>query len=260
MHNAAFAHLGLDYAYVAFHVREIGPAIAGVRGFNLAGLSVTIPHKLAVMPHLDEISPLAQRIGAVNTITHDAGRLLGTNTDAHGSLRALEDQRAAAGQTILILGVGGAARAILLALACERQPAKIILAGRKAEKTQSLAQEVQANTRVPIEPCGFTPEALGPAVEQSSIIIHTTPVGMHPHVEDTPLPGEWIRSDHVVFDMIYNPLPTRLLREADQAGAQTISGLPMFVYQGAEQFRLWTGIEPPADVMQTAVLEALQAK
>lgn len=256
MHNAAFSHLGLDFAYVAFHVEHVEQAIAGVRGFGLRGLSVTIPHKLSVMEFLDEIESLAQRTGAVNTITNDNGRLIGSNTDGHGALKAIESEERIDGKDVLVLGVGGASRGVLFAIACDRKPASITLAGRNADKTRSLAMELTPFSSCFVATCSFEDD-LRERVEQADIIINTTPIGMHPNVDETPVPEDWLSEKHLVFDMIYNPMKTRLLSEAESRFARIVPGLPMFVHQGAIQFERWTGSPAPLDVMETAVREAL---
>ncbi len=257
MHNAAFQALHLDYAYVAFHVLDAGKAVEGMRGFQIRGLSVTIPHKVTIMSYLDEITPLARRIGAVNTITNNNGVLSGTNTDGLGALHALEQHEFTEKKSVLILGVGGSARAVAFTLACERNPQKIILAGKKEkpEKTRLLTSEIQEHTSVPIQATSF--EEIRDVLPDVDWIIHTTPVGMHPHVDDCLLEEEWIEEKHLVFDLIYNPAKTLLLQRAERRGAKIVNGVPMFVMQGAEQFRLWTGENPPIKRMLKTVEQEL---
>jgi shikimate dehydrogenase len=259
MHNAAFQATGLDYVYVAFHVKNVEHAAQGMRGFQIRGLSVTIPHKVAIMNYLDEITPLAKNIGAVNTVTNEGGKLIGTNTDAYGALRAIEDLEQADGKTIAVLGVGGAARAVAFALACERKPKQLFLLYRAEDETManSLQDDIQPHTEVPITCCLMDEPTLQDLIPQSEIVIHTTPVGMHPHVDACLVEETLFSERHVVFDIIYNPAKTRLLQRAENRGARIINGIPMFVYQGAEQFRLWTGVEPPVAVMDQAVKGAL---
>ncbi len=260
MHNAAFQDKGLDYAYVAFHVKDVKKAAAGMLGFqNLKGLSVTIPHKVEIMNYLDEISPLAEKIGAVNTVTKEDGRLIGTNTDAYGALQAIESVDTIDGKTCVILGVGGAARAVAFALACERKPAEIVFLYRAEdeEMARSLLADMQPHTQVPIHRKVMNDAALQSTIPNSEIVIHTTPIGMHPDVDACLVPENLFSERHLVFDIIYNPGKTLLLRRAENQGARIINGIPMFVYQGAEQFRIWTGVEPPAAVMEKAVKDAL---
>lgn len=257
MHNAAYRALGLNFAYVAFHVKNVRQAVQGVLGLGIRGLSVTIPHKIEIMQYMDETSPLARKIGAMNTVINDNGRLLGTNTDAHGTLKAIETLGDPNGKNVVILGVGGSARAAAFALACERNPSKLVLAARNADKAQTLACEIAQHTSVPLHTVSFGPTDLAPVFEQADFIINTTPVGMSPKVEECLIPEELFSPRHAVFDMIYNPAETLLLRRAKARGAQVVNGVPMFVHQGAEQFRLWTGHEPPIAAMQEAVEKAL---
>ena len=259
MHNAAYEALGLDFIYVAFHVRDVRKATEGVLGFDIRGLSVTIPHKVAIMAYLDEISPLARHIGAVNTVVNQDGKLIGTNTDAPGALRAIEEKEPVQGKTITMLGVGGAARAVAFALACERQPKELILLYRAEDESMAagLKNDIQPNTSVVITCKTMHADVLQECIPASDIIVNTTPVGMHPHVEQCLVPEALFSPNHLVFDIIYNPAKTLLLQRAQNRGARIINGVPMFVYQGAEQFTLWTGKEAPVKIMKNAVEGAL---
>lgn len=259
MHNAAFEALDLNYAYVAFHVKEVGKAIEGMLGFNIRGLSVTIPHKIEIMQYLDEITPLARNIGAVNTVTNENGKLYGANTDGFGSLRALEAEEKADGKVIAILGVGGAARAVAFTLACERKPKKIYLLHRptSAPKAQKISTDLHPHTSVMIATAPTEKNEMREILAESDIIINTTPIGMHPNVDDCLVEESWLSQKHLVFDMIYNPAKTLLLQRAEARFARIINGVPMFVNQGAEQFHIWTGKTPPTHVMQQAVMKAL---
>ena len=259
MHNAAFEAVGLNYVYLAFRVEDTASALRGVRGLGIRGLSVTIPHKLAVMDGLDHIDEVARRIGAVNTVTNEEGRLVGTNTDGYGALLALEQVEPVDGRRIVVLGVGGTARAIAFTLACQRQPDHIVLVGRKPQKTANLAAEVRECSSCPVSVSDFDPGRLREEISQADIVIHTTPIGMYPNTDDSPVPDDVFVERHVIFDVIYNPMETRMLRQARESGARTINGVPMFVRQGAEQFRLWTGVEPPLEVMTRVVEERLNA-
>lgn len=259
MHNAAFQALGLDYVYVAFHVQDVHKAVEGLVGFGLRGLSVTIPHKVSIMPYLDEITPLARRIGAVNTVINENGRLTGTNTDGVGALRALESVEAVDGRTIAVLGVGGAARGVAFTLACERKPKRIYLLHRQEdqEMARSMLADLVSHTPVPITTAELNPGETREIFKEADFIIHTTPVGMSPKVDECLVEEAWFSERHIVFDLIYNPAKTLLLRRAERRFARILNGVPMFVNQGAEQFRLWTGQEPPVDVMRQAVESGL---
>jgi shikimate dehydrogenase len=248
MHNAAFAATGINAVYLAFAARDIGGVIAGARALGIRGLSVTIPHKEAVIPHLDEVDDLAEKIGAVNTVVNREGRLVGYNTDALGALRALEEKIPLAGKKCVIVGAGGAARAIGFAL--RERVAAISVANRSPERGRDLAASLG---------CAFIPldELDRVAVD---LLVQTTPVGMAPHRDACPVPESALRAGMTVMDIIYNPLQTKLLAMAKSRGCVTVNGLSMFVHQGAEQFRLWTNLTPPVEAMTRAVLEALSSQ
>jgi shikimate dehydrogenase len=247
MHNAAFAAAGLNGAYVAFRVTDIAGAVRGIRALGIGGVSVTIPHKVSVMAHLDEVDEEARRIGAVNTIVNRDGRLVGHNTDWQGAIRALMEKTVVRDRAVLVIGAGGAARAVAYGVA--REGGRLVIADLTAAGAQPLARE-------------FGGDALAVSDAGScewDILINTSPVGMAPDSGVSPVPREWLRPGGVVMDIVYNPLKTRLLKEAAESGCETIDGLAMFVYQGAAQFEAWTGRPAPAEVMRQTVMEALQA-
>lgn len=267
MHNAAFAHLGLDAVYLAFDVQpeRIEDAVRSIRALNLRGVNVTIPHKVAVIPHLDELSEAARRIGAVNTIVQEAGRLIGYNTDGIGYVSALREETgfAPAGKRVLLLGAGGAARAVATQLALDGA-SQVTIAARTLEKAQALlpalADVTQAHAVTLKE---LLDRSAGTERETSAdsatriadfdLVINTTPVGMHPHVEEMPIDPELLRAGQLVSDLIYNPRLTRFLQAAQQRGCSVSGGLGMFIHQGAHAFTLWTGQEAPTDVMRKTV-------
>jgi shikimate dehydrogenase len=261
MHNAAFKALGLDYVYIPFKVKslELKKAAEGIRGLNFRGMNVTIPHKVAVMQFLDRIDPLAEKIGAVNTIVNDGGILTGYNTDATGFLQTLHDRNVEpAEKKVLLLGAGGAARAISHILT--REKAQLTILNRKQELSwaEDLAARLSRNYKADIKAGELTNENLKKAINAADLLVNATSLGMSPDVDETPVPAELLHANLTVFDIIYNPLPTRLLREAAAAGAKTIDGLEMLVRQGAASFEIWTKIKPPVDVMRQAVLSLLQ--
>jgi shikimate dehydrogenase len=245
LHNAAFAAMGLNAVYLAFETRDIAGAMEGVRALGLKGLSITLPYKSAVIPFMDEVEEPAREIGAVNTVVNRNGRLIGSNTDAAGALQALGRRLDPADRTALILGAGGAARAIGFML--KKTGVHLTVVNRSRERGEALARALD---------CAFRPwpEASG---VPAGLIIQTTPVGMHPFEDQSPLPPEFFEKGMTVMDIIYNPLETRLLRMARERGCATISGLEMFLAQGAEQFRRWTGLEPPLRAMRDAVEQKL---
>jgi shikimate dehydrogenase len=261
MHNNAFKTLGLDYAYVPFKVKglELKKAIEGVRGLNIRGLNVTIPHKVAVMQFLDRIDPLAEKIGAVNTIVNDHGILTGYNTDATGFLQTLHDKDIDPREKkVLLLGAGGAARAIGFILTEER--AKLTILNRKQELlwAEDLAHRLNHYYGADVNAGELTNENLRKAIDGMAILVNATSLGMSPNNNETPVPADLLCANMTVFDIIYNPLPTRLLEEAKAAGARTIDGLEMLVWQGAIAFEKWTREKAPVDVMRQSAQSLLQ--
>jgi shikimate dehydrogenase len=245
LHNAAFSATSLNAVYLAFETGDIEECVKGIRALGIKGTSITIPFKTAVMPFLDEIDPLAKRIGAVNTIVNDNGRLKGYNTDALGALKALEEKIKLPGMTCLIIGAGGAARAIGFML--KEQNVAVSIVNRSRKRGEALARSLG---------CPFMPldEIRG---AKGGLLVQTTPVGMYPHIDQCPVPENILEQGMVVMDIVYLPPETRLLKLAKNRGCVTIGGVDMFIRQGAEQFRLWTGIEPPVAFMSHALKEAL---
>lgn len=263
MHNAAFSKLRLNYRYVPFRVRkeELGKAIERMRVLNMRGLNVTIPHKVAVIPFLDRLDPLAKEIGAVNTIVNDDGVLTGYNTDAAGFLRALLTRGIEPkGKNVVILGAGGASRAISFVLA--REDCDVLILNRTLYKARELASSVSEAFRKEVRALKLNRENVVRALQEADILVNTTSVGMSPSVEETPVNADSLSEVKnptlVVFDIVYNPVRTRLLREAEKAGAQTVSGLDMLVWQGALAFEKWTGLEAPFGLMKEEVIKALE--
>lgn len=245
MHNQAFAATGYNGVYLPFQVARIEPAVMAVRTLGIRGVSVTLPHKVAVMEWLDRLDPLAEKIGAVNTIVNADGVLTGYNTDCFGAVGALVQQTDISARHVAILGAGGAARAIGWGVV--DAGARVTVVNRSVENGAQLAKELGAD---------FVPLDRIDTVEPD-ILVNTTPVGMHPHTGETPVPAGILRQGMLVMDIVYTPLKTELLRQAQAAGSRTIDGLTMFVLQGARQFELWTGREAPVDVMRAVVLDQL---
>lgn len=257
IHNAAFEKLGLNFVYLAFKVEDLPSAVKGLRALgNLRGFSVTIPHKVAIIPLLDEVEPTAKNIGAVNTIVIERGRLIGSNTDASGALRALTEAGAALrGENVVMLGSGGAARAIAFALATGTGIAKLTLLGIDEKERTGLAKDLKARTSLQLADGTITDDALRRAIEESKVLLHCTPLGMHPNVRESCVPASLLKPHLTVMDIVYNPLETKLLADARTAGCRTIRGLEMFLNQAVGQFELWTKQKAPADVMRR-VLES----
>lgn len=257
MHNAAFQALGINGNYTAFHVKpaDLKQAVQGIRDSGLRGVNVTIPHKLAVMEWLDVIDEGARIIGAVNTIVNDDGELKGYNTDGIGYVRSLKEecQIELTGKRIVIIGAGGAARGVAYAL-CRERPEHIWIANRTIERANELAQSLQPYGKL----SGMGMDGLADIKNEADIVINTTSVGMHPHVADRPADPAQFNAGTIISDLIYNPLRTRWLQEAETRGCIAHGGLGMFVYQGAYAFEYWTGKPAPIDAMRTAVMDSLE--
>lgn len=261
MHNAAFKELGLDYLYVPFQVRkeELGKAVEGMRALNIRGLNVTTPHKVAIISFLDELDPLSRKIGAVNTIVNDDGVLTGYNTDATGFLQALLERGVEPKEKkVVILGAGGASRAISFILA--ERGAHLVILNRLLELdwAEELAQRVSKVFAKEVKALELNEKNLAMVLEGADILINATSVGMSPDVDKTPVPARLLKPGLIVVDIVYNPIQTRLLKEAEAAGAQTIGGLDMLVWQGAIAFEKWTGRKAPLDLMRREVIKALE--
>nr|WP_040924947.1 shikimate dehydrogenase [Saccharibacillus kuerlensis] len=258
MHQAALRERRIVGSYTALHVTpdRLEDFIRTVREEEYRGINVTIPHKENVMRYLDELDEDARRIGAVNTIVNEGGRLIGRNTDGIGYVRSLKEEAAAelAGRRIVVLGAGGAARGIVYALASEA-PGRITLLNRTTERAEALAREWSDLADIAVLPSSRAAEAL----QDADIVINTTSVGMHPHMDEVPIDSAPLRGTEIVSDLIYNPLETKLLRLAREKGCQTHGGLGMFVYQGAYAFEYWTGVPAPIAAMREAVLDSMNS-
>ena len=257
MHNAALKALGLDYVYTAFHVAPdaLPQALAGMRALELAGLNVTVPHKQAVIAHLDEISPEAQAIGAVNTVCNRDGKLLGFNTDVFGIIESLktDGEMDLLPARVVLLGAGGAARAILYALLAREEVAEILLLNRTVEKVEALKRDLDSIGKARIGSLTDTKE-----IVDAGLLINATSIGMHPHEDASPLVDcSCLHGGMLVADIVYNPLETVLMRQARSVGARAINGLGMLAWQGARSFEIWTGVMPPVEVMVEAALVRL---
>ena len=259
IHNAAFAALGLNFVYVAFRVEDVRQALAGIRALeNFRGLSVTIPHKLEAMKYVDEVAPVDRHIGSINTVINDNGKLTGFGTDGPGALKAFRDAgETVAGKNVLMLGAGGAARAIAFTLARDAGPSEINILDIDGPTVARLATDLTAGTDAVIRSEVMTDKALANAMGTADIIIHCTPVGMHPKENASLVPEILFRPGQVVFDAVYNPLETRLLREAKACGLMVISGVEMFINQAVLQFEKFTGIAAPEEIMRRVVMEHL---
>lgn len=257
MMNRAFQTRKYNGVYAAFHVssENLSQAVGGIRALGFRGINVTIPHKVEIMKELDHIDEAAQIIGAVNTIVNDNGQLIGYNTDGIGYVRSLkeETQLDLSGKNILIVGAGGAARGVVYALSQER-PNKIWIANRTIDKAKLLA--LQFSNHADVE--GISIDQIGDVIDKAQVLINHTPIGMSPHIDATPVSKELLHPQLVVSDLIYNPLKTRLLEDAESLGCTIHGGLGMFIYQGAYAFEYWTGLEAPVKEMREVVIHSLQ--
>jgi shikimate dehydrogenase len=245
MHNAAFGHLKINAVYVAFPVTDLAPSVAGLKGLGIGGVSVTIPFKEEIIPLLDEIDPQAAKIGAVNTVVNRHGRLTGYNTDWVGAMTALTAKISLKGRHVLILGAGGASRAIAYAII--QAGGRVTLTDVDMGRAEALGRDLGAEA--------ISPEALETC--PATILVNATPVGMTPDLEGIPINPDLLGRFDVVMDIVYQPLTTRLLKEAEARGVATIDGLQMLIHQGAAQFLLFTGQAAPTEVMAQAAYEAL---
>ena len=256
MHNAAFEKLGMDYAYIAFDVdpNNLGSAIEGAKSLNIKGFNVTIPHKIEVMHFLDEIDEVAGLIGAVNTI--DFKNMKGYNTDGIGAVRAIEEVISIKDKNVVIAGAGGASRAISFYLA-KYGADSITILNRNVDRAISLAGDVLDSGLIADVQADSISE-INNYLSDADILVDTTPMGMHPHVDDEPIArAEDMHEDLVVFDAVYNPNETVLIKEAIKAGAKPVYGIKMLLYQGAESFKIWTGVDAPVDEMEKALRQTL---
>jgi shikimate dehydrogenase len=245
MHNTAFDRAGHNGIYVALRVTDAAAAVTGLRALGLAGASVTIPHKSAVIDHLDYVDPTAAAIGAVNTIVNDSGRLCGFNTDGVGAVCALREKCVLAGKRVAVIGAGGAARAV--GYTVKSEGAQVVIVNRTASRGETLARALAVDFK-PLQT--FSGDGI-------DVLINTTSVGMHPAIDETVVDEAQLDASMVVMDVVYNPLHTRLLRRAQQMGCRTVDGVAMFVQQGAAQFALWTGQKAPIEMMDRVVRDAL---
>jgi len=241
MHNAAFAALDLDAVYLAFDVAPdaLGAAIAGARGLGIRQLAISLPHKEAVIGHLDALDETARQIGAVNTVTRRGDAMVGSNTDWLGAVRAIERETPLAGRDVVVLGAGGAARAVVWGV--RERGARVAVLNRTPERAAQLAGELG------VERVGALDEL---ADLPCDVLVNTTSVGLR--TDASPIAADAIPAGAVVLDAVYDPPRTRLLRDAEARGARPIGGKWMLVYQAAEQLRAWSDREPPIDVMANA--------
>ncbi|EFK12020.1 shikimate dehydrogenase [delta proteobacterium NaphS2] len=245
MHNAAFEALDIPSFYGAFKTTDLKGCIRGMRALGISGMSITIPFKTDVMAYLDALDPLAEQIGAVNTIVNENGLLRGYNTDGAGAMKALEAVVDPVGKRCVLVGAGGAARGI--GFMAVKNGMKLTVSNRSENRGRTLADFLE---------CPFVPLSEIKSLD-TDVLIQTTPVGMFPRENASPVSADMFREGMVVMDAVYNPMETKMLKDARSRGCETIGGLEMFIHQGALQFQLWTGLEAPLKVMRAVVTNAL---
>ncbi|MDJ0784030.1 MAG: shikimate dehydrogenase [Desulfosarcinaceae bacterium] len=256
MHNRLFEKMDLDYLYLPVEVsnEDLPTVFAGLRKMNVTGFNVTIPHKIAIMDLLDALDPLAEVIGAVNTICIEDGRSIGYNTDGEGFIQFLEAtlDTNITGKRLFILGCGGAGRGISMTMA-SRGAARMFLCNRTASKAETLAAEINAKIRPCAETIPHSRSEMRKALTACDIFVNATSLGMHPHHEEMPIEADLLHPYMAVADLVYNPLMTRLLTTSRRLGCPIVKGHGMLVHQGALGFRLWTGVDPIIDEMFQAL-------
>lgn len=260
MHNAVFQELGLNCTYDPFDVKkeDLKKFIENCKIENFLGLNVTIPHKVEIIKFLDEISKEVRLIGAVNTIKFEDEKSKGFNTDGIGCIRALKEANVLVKyKKILILGAGGASRAI--SFQCILEGANVSISNREKERYMAvnLSEDIKEKLGERVDVIDFSNEKIKDKLKEVDILINTTPVGMFPYVNKSIIPVEIIPRDLVVMDIVYNPVETKLLREAKNKGCKTVDGVGMFVHQGAESLKIWLGIKAPVELMRKTVMKEL---
>lgn len=259
--NAALQATGIEAVYLAFRVKKerLKEAVAGIRSLDVKGVNVTIPHKVDIIKYLDRVDPLAEQIGAVNTVKNEDGELTGYNTDGLGAIKALKEAaQNLAHKRVILVGAGGAAKAISYTLANEG--ANLTILNRNLLRAKTLAEEIEAKTGRTIDYLDLHPDNLEKTLTNAEILVNATSVGMTPKSKETPVDKKFLHPKLVVFDIVYNPLETRLLREAREKGARVVDGLGMLIYQGAEAFEIWTKQKAPVEVMRSAALTELKVQ
>lgn len=261
IHNAGFSHLKLDFVYVPFTVKahDLKEAMNAFNGLGIHGLNVTMPHKTAVLDFLTETDPPARFLGAVNTILNHDGKSVGFNTDGVGAINALRAGGAdLKGKKLLLLGAGGAARAIAFCAAQEVE--KITILNRTADKAEKLAKDLQMRFGSRIKADSLLPSAISRELKDADLLVNATSMGMHPCAGRSPVDAKLLRSDLCVMDIVYDPVETKLVSDAKSAGANVLNGLEMLVNQAAVSFEIWTNQRAPITIMKEAALRKLDPK
>lgn len=258
IHNAGFNALGINFVYVACLVKDLEHAIIGIRALNIRGASITIPHKVKAVSFVDKLDDLSQKIGSINTIVNQKGKLIGYNSDGMGALKTFQDRTIdLKGKSVLVLGSGGVARAITFSLVVRGEVKRLYILGIIKEEMNTLVEDLKKNRGIDIQGVLLQEDSLQKTLSTSDILINCTPIGMYPKSRESPVPSSFLRPGLLVFDVVYNPPQTTLLKDAQKTGCMTVSGLEMFINQAIVQFELWTGEKAPVDVMKKVLLEQL---
>ena len=261
MHNPALQELGLDYVYVAFEVHpdNLKNAVDAIRALGIKGINVTIPHKETIMKFLDEIDPISEKMGAINTIKNDEGYLKATNTDAAGAKKSLIDAGfTIEGKNIVFVGSGGAARSIAYILSEDAK--RVVLTDIVEERAVTVAKEISKNMGANVEGKLASDKVLADEIKNADLLINATPIGMYPKEGISPISKDLLHQELFVFDVIYNPMETQLMKEAAGIGCKTLSGLDMLVNQGVIAFEWWTGKTPNSKLMKDKIIDFLGIK
>lgn len=264
MHNTWYKSLGLSSVYLPFHIRPdyLEDAVRSLRVLNVSGVNVTVPFKNKVIPYLDQLAGDAEITGSVNTIVNTEGYLTGYSTDGIGLMRSLREEAGwePRGDSAAVIGTGGASRAICFRMAIDGV-SRLLIMGRSTEKARALAEEIRQKTGLIPEVSSFEQNGLKTAIAEVNLVVNTTPLGMSPNCQGMPpIPPDWAHEGALLCDLVYNPVQTAWLKEAALIGRRTVSGLGMLVYQGAESFRLWHGMDPPLDGINHLLQNALEDK
>ncbi|MHB1458488.1 MAG: shikimate dehydrogenase [Armatimonadota bacterium] len=260
MHNSAFAQLELDYIYVPFEVHpdNLKSAVDAIRSLSIRGVNVTIPHKSDVIEHLDWVSESARSIMSVNTIHNDNGILRGYSTDGEGFILSVKESGISLVNTdTVVLGAGGSAKATVLALV--ENGAHVTVVNRTQSRAIEMAESINSLKNAELVKVAVYGDDAAEAIIAAKLMVNCTSVGMHPEIDASPVPAEWLHAELFIYDQVYNPIETKLIKLSKQAGASGINGQGMLVYQGALAFKIWTGCEAPVDIMKSAMLEGLQS-
>jgi len=262
MHNQAYKKNKLNFLYLPLEVnnKNIENVLIGMKKLNFIGFNITIPHKINIIKYLDEIDSVAEKIGSVNTVKIEKGKLKGYNTDGLGFIRSLKEEKNQEinGKKILVLGAGGASRSISIVLA-ENHAKKIYIANRTIEKAKNLSNDVNKKVKNCSEYLNLNDKnIIKDIINDVDIIVNTTSLGMYPKVDESPLHKDIITPDKLVVDIVYNPFKTKLLKDSEGIGCDILFGLGMLVNQGAEAFEIWTGLQAPVDDMRTSLIEKLK--